>query len=198
MTAHPATPAAERPERTQPTPNGLTGVGVIVVAPGSDRILLGLGHDGRWELPGGKVDPGESFEEAAVRELAEETSLHAGAAGVRIVAVLMDGARGVTRVTAAAVLETPRVRHVSPNRTRSCGGSGSGRATYPRTSSYRRPPYCARGARNLSSRTPRRTATRRLAEPDPRKGPEHRRHRLPAAARTSPASRPPPGSRPAR
>ena len=27
---------------------------------------------GRWELPGGKVEPGEQIEEAAVRELAEE------------------------------------------------------------------------------------------------------------------------------
>ncbi|MEN8654650.1 NUDIX domain-containing protein [Streptomyces sp. 21So2-11] len=107
-----AQPTAERPERAAPTPNGLTGVGVVVTD-GQGRILLGLGHDGRWELPGGKVDPGESFEEAAVRELAEETSLRADAGAVRIVAVLLDGVGGVTRVSAAAVLRSaagaPRV-----------------------------------------------------------------------------------------
>ncbi|HET6859177.1 MAG TPA: NUDIX domain-containing protein [Streptomyces sp.] len=107
-----AQPAAERPERAAPAPNGLTGVGVVVTDE-QGRILLGLGHDGRWELPGGKVDPGESFEEAAVRELAEETSLRAEAGAVRIVAVLLDGVGGVPRVSAAAVLRsaagTPRV-----------------------------------------------------------------------------------------
>ncbi|MEV0113614.1 NUDIX hydrolase [Streptomyces sp. NPDC050844] len=95
----------ERPERAFPTPHGLVGVGVVVLD-ASGRVLLGLGHDGRWELPGGKVDPGESFEVAAVRELAEETGLSADAEDVRIGAFFVDGERGVTRVTAGALVTT--------------------------------------------------------------------------------------------
>jgi ADP-ribose pyrophosphatase YjhB (NUDIX family) len=42
-----------------------------------DRVLLTRRTDnGRWCLPGGRLDPGESAEECCVREVLEETGLH--------------------------------------------------------------------------------------------------------------------------
>jgi len=59
----------------QPRP----GVGVLV-RDGS-RVLLMLRQGshgaGEWSLPGGRVDPGETQEQTAARELAEETGLNA-------------------------------------------------------------------------------------------------------------------------
>ncbi|MFF4319808.1 NUDIX hydrolase [Streptomyces sp. NPDC001568] len=102
----------ERPERAAPRPHAVVGVGLIVIG-ADDRILLGQAHDGRWELPGGKVDPGEGFEQAAARELAEETDLRTAPDGVEVLAVGIDSTSGVTRLTAAAVTRsatgTPRV-----------------------------------------------------------------------------------------
>jgi 8-oxo-dGTP diphosphatase len=52
-----------------------TVVGVAVIA---DRRVLAAyrpGPDGGWEFPGGKVEPGETDEQAAVREIREELDL---------------------------------------------------------------------------------------------------------------------------
>ena len=43
------------------------------------RRAVGLGnHSGQWALPGGRIDPGESAEQAALRELSEEVGLLLG------------------------------------------------------------------------------------------------------------------------
>ena len=55
------------------------------------RSRASRANAGKWEFPGGKVDAGESFEEALMREVEEET-------GLRI---------GLRRVLGAAQAETP-------------------------------------------------------------------------------------------
>lgn len=54
--------------------------GVKVIALNKNRILLvriGYGHK-KWVLPGGKVDRGEGFKQAALRELKEESGFGGG------------------------------------------------------------------------------------------------------------------------
>ncbi len=52
-----------------------TVVGVAVVADGRVLAAYRPGPDGGWEFPGGKVEPGETDEQAAVREIREELDL---------------------------------------------------------------------------------------------------------------------------
>jgi 8-oxo-dGTP diphosphatase len=50
---------------------------------------------GRWSLPGGHIEPGETARDAAVREVAEETSVEAAIHGlVDIHDVILRGADG--------------------------------------------------------------------------------------------------------
>ncbi|MFH8554141.1 nucleotide triphosphate diphosphatase NUDT15 [Streptomyces celluloflavus] len=91
----------DRPPRAQ----AAFGVGVIVLDE-DGRVLLGRHRAGTWELPGGKIEPGESVQVAAARELAEETGLRAEPADIRVFAMLHDAVHGLNRITMASALTT--------------------------------------------------------------------------------------------
>ncbi|WP_323182647.1 NUDIX hydrolase [Streptomyces sp. NBC_00094] len=92
-----------------PSPQAALGAGIVVIDE-SGRILLGLDRSGVWELPGGGVEPGESVESAAVRELAEETTLVADAADVEVLGLILDSVTSteLTRMTVATVVRVFR------------------------------------------------------------------------------------------
>jgi 8-oxo-dGTP diphosphatase len=66
------------------------GVGVFVVRDGAFLMGLRRGAHGAetWSLPGGHLEFGESFEDAAAREVAEETGVAVG--NLRVAAVTND------------------------------------------------------------------------------------------------------------
>lgn len=65
----------------------------ILISDPAGRVLLlkrsmkSKGNPGKWDFPGGKIDPGEDFEEAIRREVAEETGL----------IITIDGAAGTAQ-----------------------------------------------------------------------------------------------------
>ncbi|MBW5480802.1 methyltransferase, FxLD system [Streptomyces bambusae] len=98
----PKTDAVAYSEKRTPKPAAMAGVAVVVT---NDRgqVLLGWNPSrGMWELPAGKVEPGEAFEATAVRELAEEAGLHARPEAVLLLGTLCDATHGFTRITEVA------------------------------------------------------------------------------------------------
>lgn len=49
--------------------------GVVTYGHGLNQRILLMFRRGVWDLPKGKVDPGETWEEAAIREVVEETGI---------------------------------------------------------------------------------------------------------------------------
>ncbi|MEQ9885613.1 nucleotide triphosphate diphosphatase NUDT15 [Pectobacterium zantedeschiae] len=89
----------------------IVGVGAVVVRP-DGMVLLGyrdkLGESPSWCLPGGHVEAGESFEDAAIREVAEEAGL-SGFTGAFVIAINQQLDASVTSITGAVVLALPEM-----------------------------------------------------------------------------------------
>jgi len=83
----------------------VVGVGALILRP-DGRILIGhrikAGEEPTWCLPGGLLEPGESFEEAALRETEEEagvTEVHQP----RVFAIALDTGADSVRLTVCVV-----------------------------------------------------------------------------------------------
>jgi 8-oxo-dGTP pyrophosphatase MutT (NUDIX family) len=60
---------------TQTSRGALFPVSIKGVVPVADRFVLLLNERGEWELPGGRLEPGEDPAECLAREIFEELSL---------------------------------------------------------------------------------------------------------------------------
>ncbi len=70
-------------------------------------------HGGQWALPGGRLDPGETIEQAALRELEEELGIVAGS--VDVVGTLDDYPTRSGYLIAPVVVWIPGGVEVTPN-----------------------------------------------------------------------------------
>jgi 8-oxo-dGTP diphosphatase len=127
--APPALVESSRPGRDTgrvPAPR-VPCVGAIIKDQAGRLLLIQRGHEpeaGRWSLPGGRIEPGESDEQAVVRETLEETGLRV-TCGALVGSVERPGRRGavldirdyavtVTGGTLAAGDDAADARWVSP------------------------------------------------------------------------------------
>jgi 8-oxo-dGTP pyrophosphatase MutT (NUDIX family) len=78
LAAHPRESAATEGLKRAAVAFAVTAAGAEAAFVLTKRATRMNRHSGQWALPGGRVDAGESVEEAALREMAEEVSLELG------------------------------------------------------------------------------------------------------------------------
>jgi 8-oxo-dGTP diphosphatase len=95
------------------------GVGVGVMILKEDKVLLGrrsddpekadseLSGEGTWTMPGGKMEFDESFEEAAMRETAEETGIVLDKKKLKLISLNNDKTENAHFVTIGFFYENP-------------------------------------------------------------------------------------------
>lgn len=111
-------------------PRRIPCIGAIITA-GDLILLIRRGHEpeaGRWSLPGGRIEAGETDEQALVREVREETGLEV-APGPLIGAV--DRARQDGRVLVIRDYAATVTGAGSPRATTPTTPAGSACATWP-------------------------------------------------------------------
>src|ERR1022692_827706 len=81
--------------------SGIPCVGAVVTDSRGRLLLIKRGHEpgaGLWSLPGGRIEPGETDQQAVVREIAEETGLTVTCAGLLGSATLPGAAGAIIEV----------------------------------------------------------------------------------------------------
>ncbi|MDH6223787.1 NUDIX domain-containing protein [Streptomyces sp. MJP52] len=93
---------------SMPSRPPVVGVGAVLLRP-DGRVLLGhrvkRGEPASWCLPGGHLEPGESCEAAAVREIAEESGIHE-VRDARVFAFALDDVADRVHLTAGVLVRT--------------------------------------------------------------------------------------------
>ncbi|MCB9734057.1 MAG: NUDIX domain-containing protein [Deltaproteobacteria bacterium] len=83
-------------------------VTAAIIRDGEGRVLLARRRPerrqgGRWEFPGGKIEPGETPEACLLRELEEELGLTGGVVGSCVATSVHDDGRGAVELLAYEV-----------------------------------------------------------------------------------------------
>ncbi|WP_329159827.1 methyltransferase, FxLD system [Streptomyces sp. NBC_01717] len=110
-------PAVQITNTTLPQSSSVTAVHVV----GTDalgRVLLGRSQQQEWELPGAMAEPGEGFEQTAVRALAEQTGVMADPADAHVLGLHLDAPDGLLRtsVVVRVTSHTGQAQLLKPNR----------------------------------------------------------------------------------